>query len=205
MLLKNNLLKSFMVVSIVSLGFATSTMARPDDGALILSVFGIVNENVKEVTSEERDKSYNFGFGGFVEANVNGILGIETGLMYVKRQYEYSAAGSSLVQQVNRLHVPVVVKFWPTNYISLGAGPFVSFKTGSVNTALNIGGVDVGSIDSSADDDVEFGYDLTAGLNFAVAEKTGIFIEARYSSPFEKENSEDYEELSALAGVKIQL
>lgn len=206
MMLKNKLLlRSIMVFSMTAFGFSANSFARPDDGALILSVFGVANENVKEVNSGERDKSYNFGVGGLVEANVNGILGIETGAIFIKRQYEYSAAGASLVQQVDRLHIPVVAKFWPTNYISLGVGPFISFKTGSVDNTLNIGGVDVGTIQSSADDDVEFGYDLTAGLNFAVAEKTGIFVEARYSSPFEKENSEDYEELSALAGVKIQL
>jgi opacity protein-like surface antigen len=202
---KSSNLKLIIMSLLLSFTVTSQVQARPDDGALILSLFGVVNETVDKVESEDRNESIDFGFGALVEANVNGFLGIETGLLYVKRQYEYSAAGSSLVQQVNRLHVPVLAKFWPTNFLYVGAGPYVSFKTGSVNSALNIGGVDVGSVDTSADDDVELGYDISTGVNFSVADKTGVFVELRYSSPFEKESSENYEELTALAGVKIAI
>jgi opacity protein-like surface antigen len=202
---KSSNLKLIIMSLLLSFTVTSQVQARPDDGALILSLFGVVNETVDKVESEDRNESIDFGFGVLVEANVNGFLGIETGLLYVKRQYEYSAAGSSLVQQVNRLHVPVLAKFWPTNFLYVGAGPYVSFKTGSVNSALNIGGVDVGSVDTSADDDVELGYDISTGVNFSVADKTGVFVELRYSSPFEKESSENYEELTALAGVKIAI
>lgn len=202
---KTSNLKLILMSLLLSFTVSSQVQARPDDGALILSLFGVANENVDEVDTEDRNESVNLGFGALVEANVNGFLGIETGALYVKRQYEYSAAGSSLVQQVDRLHVPVLAKFWPTNFLYVGAGPYVSFKTGSVNSALNIGGVDVGSINTSADDDIELGFDLSTGVNFSVADKTGVFVELRYSSPFEKESSEDYEELTALAGVKLAL
>ena len=203
----NNKIALLVLPLLVSLSLTTNAQARPDDGELILSVFGVVNEDLDTVEEgdDSRDESYNFGFGGFVEANINGFLGIETGAMFVKRQYETSGLGSSVVQQVNRLHVPVLVKFWPTNFLYVGAGPYASFKTGSVKTAFNVGGVDLGDVESSADDDVEIGYDLSLGVNFAVAGKTGIFVEARYSSPFESEDSERYEELTALAGVKLAL
>ncbi len=201
---KNKLLLQ-AVSLLLSLTLVSQLQARPEDGTIILSVFGVLNENVDEVDTEDRNESIDLGFGALVEANVNGYLGIESGALFVKRQYEYSAGSSSLVQQVDRIHVPVLAKFWPTNYFYVGAGPFVSFKTGSVNNTLNIGGVDVGTVESSADDDVEIGYDLTAGVNLAVLDKTGIFVELRYSSPFEKEKSENYEELTALAGVKIAM
>lgn len=192
---------------LVSLSLTTNAHARPSDGELILSIFGVVNEDVDtvEAGNDARDESYNFGFGGLVEANINGFLGIETGAMFVKRQYEVSGTLGSVVQQTNRIHVPVLVKFWPTNFLYVGAGPYASFKTGSVNTALNAGNTPIGDINTSADDDVEIGYDLSLGVNFAVAGKTGIFVEARYSSPFESEDSERYEELTALAGVKLAL
>lgn len=204
-MIKNKLFPFIMAFLITLILGPLTLHARPEDGSFIVSVFGIANQKVKQINTDQRDKSFNIGFGGLVEANVNGFLGVETGALFIKRQYEYSNSGASLVQQVDRLHIPVIAKFWPTNYVSLGVGPFVSFKTGSVDTNLNIGGVDLGTVQTSANDKVEFGFDLTAALNLSVAEKTGVFIEARYSSPFEQQNSEDYEELSALAGVKIQL
>lgn len=165
---KSSNLKLIFMSMLLCFSVTSQVQARPDDGALILSIFGVVNENVDSVESEDRNESLNLGFGVLVEANVNGFLGIETGALYVNRQYEYSAGGATLVQQVDRLHVPVLAKFWPTNFLYVGAGPFVSFKTGSVNSALNIGGVDVGSINTSADDDVEFGFDLTAGVKLTM-------------------------------------
>jgi hypothetical protein len=184
--------------------FLTAQASRPGDGELILSVFGVANDSVEEVRTDERDNKYNYGFGALIEANYNSFVGIETGAIFVKRQYEYGVSGFSLVQQVNRLHVPVVAKFWPTNFLALGVGPYVSFKTGSVKNTLEIGTL-TGSANTNADDQVEFGLDMTATLNFSVADKTGLFIEGRYSKPFDEGKNTSYENLTALAGVKVSL
>lgn len=201
-----NFKKNIIGLLTAGLFLSTSAMAaRPGDGELILSVFGLANQSKEQASSSESKDSYNYGGGGLVEANINGVVGIETGALFVKRQYEYSALGSTLVQEVSRFHIPVMAKFWPTNFLSLGVGPYMSVKTGSVKNSLNIGGVDVGSVDTNADDDVEFGLDIAAAVTASLSDKTGLFLEARYSKPFKEEDSVDYESLTALAGVKISL
>ncbi len=182
----------------------SSFAARPTDGELILSIFGVANESVKEAQTDKRDNSINYGFGALIEANMNSFVGIETGGIFVKRQYEYGISGASLVQQVDRLHIPVLAKFWPTNFISIGVGPYISLKTGSVKNTLEIGSLS-GSIDTNADDEVEFGLDGTVALNFSVADKTGIFVEGRYSKPFDEAADTEFEALTALVGVKVSL
>lgn len=195
-----NLYKTILMTAVVS----TSAFAgRPDDGQMIVSIFGAVTDSVEQVQNE-RDNKLNYGGGVFVEANFNSIFGIETGAIFIKRQYDYSRGGINLVQEVNRLHVPVLAKFWPTNFLSLGVGPYVGVKVGSVTNSVEIGGV-TGSTSTNADDEVEFGLDGTVALNMSIDDKTGIFIEGRYSQPFDEKSDVDYDSVTGLVGVKIAL
>lgn len=204
-----NLIFRIVTITIGSLAvgafLSTPAFAQDGDGELVLSFFGVVNQGVEEAESDKEDKSYHFGVGAFVETNINGNFGIETGAIFVKRQYDYEAAGFRLVQEVNRLHIPVLARFWVSDYFSVGAGPFASVKVGNVSDTLEIGSTTIGSVETNADDSVEFGFDVAATLNFAVNDKTGIFVEGRYSQPFDRAQDTDYETLTALAGVKISL
>lgn len=203
--MKKVLLKSSLILVFANCIVMNSSYARTEDGQLILSVFGIANSSVKEVQSENRDKEIHYGLGVLGEANINGIVGLETGALFVQRQYEYGGSLGTLTQQVNRIHVPVVAKFWPTNFLALGVGPYVAFKVGDVKTALNIGNVDVGQVSTNADDDVEFGLDATVTGVLTLNDKTGLFLEGRYSRPFKEESDVDYESVTVLAGVKIAM
>lgn len=189
-----------LVLFVSSSAFAS----RPGEGEMIFSIFGVVKDSVEEIKTDERDNKLNYGFGALVEANANSFLGIETGVIFVKRQYDYEAGGVSFVQEVNRLHIPVVAKFWPTNFLALGVGPYVGIKVGNVKNTLSIGSVS-GSIDTNADNDVEFGLDATATLNFSIADKTGLFVEGRYSQPFDNKSDVDYDSLTGLVGVKLAM
>jgi len=46
----------------------------------------------------------------------------------MKNQYVYSYRDINRLSDVNRLHVPVLVKLWPTNYINFGFGPYAPFR-----------------------------------------------------------------------------
>lgn len=206
--MKNLLFKVITVAAISGttlLNPAFAVFKEREAGSLILSGFGVVNQGVEGDSGGNEDDKYHFGAGVLVEANVNGILGIETGAIFIKRQYDYEAAGFRLVQQVNRIHVPILARVWIGDYFSVGAGPFASFKVGNVKDSLEFGSTTIGSVETNADDSVEFGYDIAATLNFAVSDKTGIFVEARYSSPFDKAKDTDYETITGLAGIKIDL
>lgn len=61
------------------------------------------------------------------------------------------------------------------------------------------------STQTSSDDGINWGLDTAATLNFAVADKTGIFVEGRYSILLGSENGEDANQMQALAGLKLDI
>tara|TARA_B100000749_G_scaffold280223_1_gene275319 strand:+ start:25779 stop:26378 length:600 start_codon:yes stop_codon:yes gene_type:complete len=196
-----------IAVTIISIVGLTGLAQANEDGAgsLVLSITGVANDKVSEVEENKEENEMNFGAGVFVEAGINDNFGIETGVLAVNRQYEAEAAGARLVQEVSRLHVPVMARFWATDYLSVAAGPFLAFKTGDSKTSLDIGDTEIGSIETSADDDVEYGLDAALTLNFAVNDKSGVFVEGRYSKILDDAEDENADQVSALAGVKIDL
>lgn len=175
-----------------------------DKGSLILSFVAIATDRVKEVQDRE-DNELNYGGGILVEANINDNFGIETGALVVNRQYEIERLGVRVVEEVQRIHVPITARFWATDFFSLAAGPYLAFKTGSTKTSLEIGDINLGNFKTSADDSVEYGLDAAATINLAVNDKTGVFVEGRYSKMLNEENDEDGDQVSALAGLKLDL
>ncbi len=203
-------MKTQSVLGLASLFLASSLSmsahAKPDGaGSLILSLAGVANDRVKEVDNDQEDNEINVGGGILIEAGVNDHFGIETGALVVNRQYDVERGNTRVVDEVTRVHVPVIARFWLADFFSIGAGPFVALKTGDTKRTLEIGGNEVASTRTSAEDDAEFGLDGAATFNIAVADKTGIFIEGRYSYLLDDEDDEDNNEISALAGIKIDL
>jgi len=193
-------IKTLLISILLSSGVAMSAEAKENNGELILSFFGAAHDN-----KIQGDSDPNFGLGAFVETNMNSHIGIETGFVYINRQYKSKAAGFEVVQETGRLHIPVMVKFWLNDYLAVAAGPYASVKVGNTSTEFSFGDADLGAIETSADDDVEFGYDISGTLNFAIREKTGLFVEGRYSDLFSSESDEETDQIFLLAGVKITL
>lgn len=195
---------AIVLVSITSfLSIAHADTNR--SGSLILSLAGVANSRVSEIQENQERTRLNFGAGALIEAGVNDHFGIETGALFINRQYDVEAAGLRVVQEVSRLHIPVLARFWATDFFSVAAGPFVAFRTGDTETSLEVGSTEIGSITTSADDDVEFGLDAAMTFNFAVNNKSGIFVEGRYSAPLGNDQDEDANQVSALAGLKIDI
>lgn len=185
--------------------FSTEVWAQDDSGSLILSLAGVVNTTVEEVGDDQEDDQLNVGGGVLVEAAVNDAFGIETGALYLRRQYEVSEGNARLVQEVGRVHVPVLARLWPVDYFSIAAGPFVAFAVTDEETQLEIGDTEVAQIETAASNSAEFGLDAAATFNFAVNDKTGFFLEGRYSVLLGEAANEDADELSALAGLKFDI
>ncbi|PIR86090.1 hypothetical protein COU14_00805 [Candidatus Kaiserbacteria bacterium CG10_big_fil_rev_8_21_14_0_10_44_10] len=185
----------------------TPVMAQTNrnQGSMALSLAGIANARVKNVESEDRDNNTDLGAGALIEAKVNNRLGIETGVLLINRHYGYEKAGLRLTQEVRRVHVPVLARFWVANIFSVAAGPFVAFKTGDTETTVHAGNTALASYKTTADDSTEYGLDAAATLSFAVNETAGIFVEGRYSALLEKQSDEEADEISGLAGLKINL
>jgi len=192
-------MKKILTLTLFTLIFSNGTaFADDDDGSLVLSFAGVASDR-------QNESKYDYGLGALIEANINDHFGIETGALFIKRRSElFNTGGVEVTQSVSRLHIPVLARFWVTDYLSLAAGPFVEFKTGDVKTTGTIGGAG-GSVETSADDSTQFGLDAAATLNFAVADKTGVFVEARYSMFFDEEDDEDFNKMFYLAGIKLDI
>ena len=184
------------------LGVSTNQVyALDSDGSLIISVAGLANDTVDDYEDDE----HNYGGAVLIEAGINDHFGIETGVLYTKLVTSLESSNASLVREVDRLHVPIAARVWLFDFFSIAAGPFASFRTGSVDNTFNVNGQTFASNETSADDDVRFGYDVAATLNFAVADKTGLFVELRHSSFFDDEDSEESDQLYGLAGFKFDI
>ena len=89
--------------------------------------------------------------------------------------------------------------------MSIAAGPFASFKVGNTTRTIEIGNIASADLKTSADQEAQYGLDAAVTFNIAVYNKTGLFVEGRYSSPFEKEENETSDEATALIGLKLSL
>lgn len=183
----------------------TPIPSQAERGEFIISIAAVANSTIEKIENNEEDKSYNVGAALLFEANVNSYIGIETGGIFIDRQYDVKAGNLRLVEDVKRLHVPILLRLWPADFVSIAAGPFASFKVGNTTRTIEIGNIASADLKTSADQEAQYGLDAAVTFNIAVYNKTGLFVEGRYSSPFEKEENETSDEATALIGLKLSL
>ena len=191
--------------------FAEDNLSHTDagemnDDSLIISVFGVATGTEKEVRNEVSRDEFDRGYGLFLEGNFNDHFGIETGAYMVRRQYEVSNRFGSITTSVDRLTIPVLAKFWLADFLSVGVGPYASFSVGDERTDVNLGDITIASSESRASEDQELGIETSATFNLAVNDKTGVFVEGRYTRPFDNEANDQFvNHASLLAGLKVDL
>lgn len=183
----------------------TPIPSQAERGEFIISIAAVANSTIEKIENNEEDKSYNVGAALLFEANVNSYIGIETGGIFIDRQYDVKVGNLRLVEDVKRLHVPILLRLWPADFVSIAAGPFASFKVGNTTRTIEIGNIASADLKTSADQEAQYGLDAAVTFNIAVYNKTGLFVEGRYSSPFEKEENETSDEATALIGLKLSL
>ncbi|MCH2535263.1 MAG: outer membrane beta-barrel protein [Bdellovibrionales bacterium] len=193
------------LVFIAFLIFIFTPSTHAERGEFIISIAAVANNTIENIENNEEEKAYNVGAAVLFEANVNSYFGIETGGILIDRQYDVKSGSLRLVENVKRLHIPILFRLWPADFVSIAAGPFASFKIGNTTRTVEIGNIVSANLETSADEEAQYGLDAAVTFNIAVYNKTGIFIEGRYSSPFEKEDNETSDEATALVGVKLSL
>lgn len=151
-------------------------------------------------SSELDDRTTGLGFA--FEYNLNSKYGLEVGLFNIKRRYVTTNGDETLAQETQRAHFPVLVRGWLWDNISLGLGPFASFRTSKVKSARSANSE---NLDTQASDEVEFGIETAATLNITYGDKTGIFLESRWSEPFNQREEVEINQFTALAGVKVEV
>jgi hypothetical protein len=163
-----------------------------------LSVFGVVNE-----ASNQTKNDFNAGLGAFVEFIYQDNLGLETGAYYIKNQYAYSDQNILFVSEADRLHFPVLVKYWPVHFLNVGLGPYASLRLSDEDKIFES---ETSQAITDGSDRVEYGLDVAGNLTFSLDDKSGLFAGVRYSYPL-KEQARDRIDNQAtfLAGFRIQL
>lgn len=172
--------------------------------SFIMSI-SILNQSEIDVegdfeTSDLDEESSGLGFA--FEYNLNQQYGLEIGLFNIKRRYVTSSDGETLAQDAHRAHFPLLLRGWLWNNLSLGIGPFASFRTSNIRSARS---ANSDNLETQAEDEVEFGLETAATLNIAYGDKTGVFIEGRWSEPFNQREEVEINQFTALAGVKVEV
>jgi len=193
------------ILLLMALTLSTNIYSQSSDNdpGIIFSVAGVLSDSVKGIEDDE-DK-LNYGAGALVEFSLNDHFGLETGALLIKRQYSFKVSELEATQTVSRLHVPMMARFWFSDYFSIAGGPFLSWKTGDAQTNVAFGDTDLIDVKTSANETTQFGLETAATLNFAINDKTGLFVEGRYSSLLGKENNEESQQISAFTGIKFNL
>ncbi len=197
----------FASASLLVLSWASSSFATTDSsgtGQLVLSLAVVGNSQTKQLAEDNLRDELNFGGAAFVEFLMGDHFGVETGAMLVQRQYDVASGPLRLVQETQRLHIPVLARYWVADYFSAAAGPYASVRVGGTRSAAQVGEAEA-ALETSASRDLELGFDISVLFNLGIANKTGLFAEGRYSLPFQTKGGEKASEVYALMGVKLHL
>lgn len=201
-------MKSFFKVNVYLFGFLLIIISpqsfAQDEGRWVLSLGLLGNSQSKQVSEDSLKDEFNVGLAALVEVMVRERIGIETGALLVERQYDVSSGSLRLIQSARRLHIPVLARWWVADYFALGLGPYAAVRLGSVRNAVQFGEAEL-ALDTSSRRDLELGFDVSALLNLAIHNRTGLFLEGRYSSPFDRRGGEESSHIFGIVGVKLHL
>lgn len=142
------------------------------------------------------------GLGFSAELNINRYFGFELGIFSIRRRYITNSGNASLVEDAKRAHIPGLFRVWLWDNVSLGAGPFASIRTDGVRSA-ETGNAE--ELDTQASDSIEWGLEFAGTLNIAYGDRSGIFLEGRWSEPFNQRSDVEINQFSAITGIKVEV
>lgn len=109
---------------------------------------------------------------GFVsEIIVSDQFSIQPELLYSAQGYKNETPGSFSKSKFDYINLPILVKYYAVDKLSIEAGPQVGFLLNSVNRSNN------GNTDINDQSTVDFGIDL--GLGYELP--SGVFFQGRYN------------------------
>lgn len=177
--------------------------ADKDGGHFLVSFAGVYSVNLHGIHNEKRDGDF-YPLSALFELGANDNISFETGLIFVERQYQVVNDNYKLQQNVHRIHIPVNLKLWWHDIIAFGLGPYIAFAASGTSSYEVIRITDSDDLQTPANDFVEFGFEASLTFNVPINDKTGIFIETRYFTPYDTIQLHKYNSLYGLAGLKYQ-
>ncbi len=121
----------------------------------------------------------NFGLGLIVDAYFADYWSAEMALLFADYQFIRDYNGQLLSETVNRVHVPILVKYSFLTYFSLGLGFYGSYRMGEVKSLTSPMGQN--GLQTSASDSGEHGLEGSFQLTFPLFEKYFLTLNIRHS------------------------
>ncbi len=174
---------SLFSATLVALMIAPDILAAPPASvALVLSpsLTSVRNEsNLAQEQGIDSDRKLGWGGGILFDAPVADALSFGIGALYIQRKFQIGTGSVRFERSVPTVFVPVEVKAWMGNVLSLGVGGFGAIRVGDTKNELVSG---AGTLTATSNSSESFQYGLTASANvlFPVAERTGLVFGARY-------------------------
>mgnify|MGYP003460615713 FL=1 len=175
MKLKTILLAVLLAVSTISV-YSQPTLSLGLEGGLNLG-------NVSITPSQTSNSRTGLIIGGVLDIGISRNIGVTTGLRYTMKGFQITNGGATFTDKLNYLEVPALLKVkFPLTEVKpyLVGGPVLGIRVSASEEQSN--GTQTADVDaSSAYESIDFGLLFGGGLDFNVANKTDLFIQAGYA------------------------
>lgn len=138
------------------------------------------SNNGSSITDRYSNNGVGYGVSALVEVPASPVWGIETGAIYLNRKFGIGNSDLQVMRTVPTLLIPVEARYWIGDIVSLAAGGFGAICVGQVTDTI-VAGEGSTTINSNQRKDLEGGLTAAVDFNFAIARKTGLFVEGRYN------------------------
>lgn len=149
------------------------------EGDILASLGPTVNQVIPLHGPTFSDKAYHTGLALLIEAGIKKNFGIELGVFNNQFQYYRETSNYKTSEQVFRVHIPIMFRYWLFSFMSLAAGPFASYKSGESEVVF-LEGQWQGNL-TSANDMAEHGVESSLMFDIPLSEKFFITTDFRYS------------------------
>jgi hypothetical protein len=210
--LRKRLNRFFLQVFLIVTCLITFTSAcRASVDTLEFGAVGLVNFSMARISfSNQTAAGYGGGtaFGGGIFASVPFLpaFRIESGLFYVPELY----STFSTVYMFNELQVPILVRFTPIPFLSVGAGGYVGLGIGNVSITSGTNASTSTTYQQQFLTQFDWGLVASVQLDLPLSPEWSILADARYQFGLQDMNSTVNSGtytggLMVLAGVKYSL
>lgn len=158
---------------------ATEVQAKKEPLQIIAGAGLILNQidpHQKPFFAEPVRPATTWGLALMAKGQLNRWFEVEANISVARFQFIRESPSQMVYERSTRFHVPVLLRFRPWHFLSMGLGPYASYRMGSVS------GPKVPSLDStSAFDMGEHGLEAALGFTIPIPHtKYMIGIDGRY-------------------------
>lgn len=169
---------------LTALMFVITTAAVYSQPNLSLGIEGGLNlANVSITPSQTSNSRTGLIIGGVLDIGISNNIGVTGGLRYIMKGFQTTSQGVTFTDKLNYLEVPVLLKVkFPLTEVKpyVVGGPVLGIRVSASEEQSN--GQQTADVDASnAYESIDFGLLFGGGLDFKIAAKTDLFIQAGYS------------------------